>query len=633
MTIVCKVEVKKMIHLFTDRFSSKKSAMTYFSKTKSILQKRNLFYFKKEQYKKGSLPILLIVQSDTPDFVAAGLTLKEITDCHLLILRKLNNKSEDKVNSYISKHHIRGVIGIEFSEENQYAYMQNDHFHPLVNSIANACGLTNFESTICKEEDYCLKNSLPSIKFSIKQEINFPSDIFTIILSLMNILPTQVENCKNDWNKIEPDLDKKVSSIVPWNRVELSRAMMDELQIIDHDYLVLFNPANGDFRKCVVYERKKDDLETGKIVLSKSVKKHFLSDEFTGQLSIQKAAKFEFTTIQTQAASLVQENCVIVSENTYTYLQRLQSPFLEIVNPYTGTSFDFNINSVRMDQELKEHEIKLNYIQRQFLEYEQLPELLPTYKRLIEKKGVNGTDFILSSSEQDFIESLYENGKSLDKLEFTQSLKVKSLLNKVGYRTTYVYPLNHYYKLEEKKDWKEKIRNGILNIFIRDKAIDLKVIRPYTSDETSSIVRLTKSTMTLLGIEEADSVILQYRNKTAKVQVLEMNDLDLVKETNVMNTSSTMNICVAVPSSIREQLGITNIGKVCTVRRDMMFLLKKNWNIQFVPIMAVLFTVLTLDILTAWMQVLLITVFIPFSMYVTLSRVRYSISNKKGISS
>ena len=622
-----------MIHLFSNRFPTKKSAMTYFSKTKSKLQKRNLFSFKKEQYKKGSLPILLIMQSDSPDFVAAGLTLKEITDCHLLLLKKLNNKSEDNVNAYILKHKIRGVIGLESSEVNQYAYMQNDHFHPLVNSIANACGLTNFESHIREEEDYCLKDALPSIKFSIDHKINFPSEIFTIILSLMNILPTQVENCKNDWQEINPNTEKKVSSIVPWNRVELSRAKMDELQLIDHDYLVLFNPANGDFRKCVVYERKKDDLVSGQIVLSKSVKKHFLSESFTGNLSIQKSAKFEFTTIQTQAASLVQENCVIVSKNTFSQLQRLQSPFLEIVNPYTGTSFDFNINNVKMDQDLQDHEIKLNYIQRQFLEYEQLPELLPTYKRLIEKKNVKDKEFILSSSEQELLEGLYKNGKALDKLEFTQNLKVKSLLNKVGYRTTYIYPVNHYYKSEEKKDWKEKIRDGILNIFIRDKAIDLKVIRPYTSDETSSIVRLTKSTMTLLGIEEADSVILQYRNKTAKVQVLEMNDLDLVKETNVMNTSSTMNICVAVPSSIREQLGITNIGKVCTVRRDMMFLLKKNWNIQFVPIMAVLFTVLTLDILTTWMQVLLITVFIPFSMYVTLSRVRYSISNKKGISS
>ncbi|WP_100333342.1 hypothetical protein [Bacillus alkalisoli] len=622
-----------MIHLFSNRFSTKKSALTYFSKTKSKLQREKFFPFKKDQYKKGTLPILLIVQSDSPDFIAAGMTLKEITNCHLLILKKHTNKTESKVNQYISKQMIRGVIGLEFSEVNQYAYMQNDHFHPLVNSIANACGLTNFESYICDTEDYCLKDALPSIKFSINSKNNFPSDLFTIILSLMNILPTQVENCKNDWHTIEPVIDKKVGSIVPWNRVELSKDTMEELKLMEHDYLVLFNPSNGFFQKCVVYERKRADLERGQIVLAKSVKKQFLNEEYTGKLSIQQAARFEFTSIQTQRASLVQENCVIVSENTFKQLQRLQSPFLELVNPYTGTSFDFNIHNVQVDEDITDNEIKLNYIQRQFLEYEQLPELLPTYKSLIHKKKTNSQECILADVEQELLENSYKNGKSLDKLEFTQSLKMKGLLNKVGYRTTYIYPVNHYYKVEEKKDWKEKVRDTILNVFIRDKAIDLKVIRPYTSDETSSIIRLTKSTMTLLGIEEADSVLLQYRNKTARVQVLEMSDLELVKETNVMNTSSTMNICVAVPSSIREQLGITNIGKVCTVRRDMMFLLQKNWNIQFVPIMAVLFTVLTLDIFTTWMQILLITVFIPFSMYVTLSRVRYSISTKKGSSS
>lgn len=613
-----------MINKLPNAFSVPENIRTDFSKNKSMLVKRSIMsLFGQVKIHKGNSPILLVIPSTDINLLALGITLQNVSNCHLVIVKSMTPKTETKIQRYIAQYNIRGLIGVEEKETNGYEYMYNDHFHPLINYITEKYIDTTVPNTITTEEDYCLKENKPSVKFFINK--NDAASFLPVLLSLLKVLPTQIEHNQEPWTAASVSDTFKVSMITPFNRLELTGETKDKWGLNEHDYVFVLNPVSGSFRKCVVYETKKK-LAADEVVLSTGVKKDLFGTSAAAEpLLIQKAARFPVHHIQTQSASDVQLNRVIVSENLMDKLKGTESPYIELMNPHTGASFDFHISQLAHQPGLTDDKtIKLNYIQRQYLDYEQPPDFIPPTVLKDLCQNLN-----LTETEQLLLNGTYGEGNVLERISYQESLQLKKVLKKAGYYHTFMYPVNHYYKEFKKLSLKKRITNKLLTVFIGNKQLSLKVIRPYTSDETSNIIRLTKSTMTLLGIEEADTVILSYRNKTAKAQVLEMDDLELIKETNIMSSSSMMNISVAVPSTIRTHLGLNNIGKVILVERDMTFLLKKNWNIQFVPIIAVMFTVLSVSIFTTWTRILLLLFFVPLSMYVTLSRVRYSISNKK----
>ncbi|MGD6872534.1 hypothetical protein ACQCU1_10080 [Sutcliffiella horikoshii] len=612
-----------MINKLPNAFPVPENIRTEFSKNKSMLVKRSIMSpLRQLKVYTGTSPILMVIPSTDINLLALGITLQEVSNCHLMIIKRLTPKAENKIHRYIAQYNIRGLIGVEEKENNGYEYMYNDHFHPLINYITEKYIDTTVPNTISTEEDYCLKENKPSVKFFINK--NDATSFLPVLLSLLKVLPTQIEHNQEPWTTASVSDAHKVSMITPFNRLELTREMKEKWGLNEHDYVFVLNPITGSFRKCVTYETKKNS-GADEVILSTGVKKSLFGSSAVEPILIQKAARFPVYHIQTQSAGDVQLNRIIVSENMMNILKATESPYIELMNPYTGASFDFHISQLAQQAGLSDDKtIKLNYIQRQFLDYEQPPDFIPP--TVLKDLCLN---LSLTESEQLLLKSTYEEGKVLERISYQESLQLKKALKKAGYYHTFMYPVNHYYKEAKRLSVKKRIKNKLLTAFIGNKQLSLKVIRPYTSDETSNIIRLTKSTMTLLGIEEADTVILSYRNKTAKAQVLEMNDLELIKETNIMSSSSMMNISVAVPSTIRTHLGLNNIGKVILVERDMTFLLKKNWNIQFVPIIAVMFTVLSVSIFTTWTRILLLLLFVPLSMYVTLSRVRYSISNKK----
>ncbi|NLP50294.1 hypothetical protein [Bacillus sp. RO1] len=619
-----------MINKLPNAFSIPENIRTDFSKNKSMLVKRKIFSpFGQIKRYKGSSPILMVIPSTDINLLALGITLQEISLCHLMIVKRFTPKVETRIERYIAQYNIRGLIGIEEHENNGYEYMYNDHFHPLINYITEKYIGTTVPNAITMEEDYCLKENKPSVKFFIHNKD--AASFLPVLLSILKVLPTQIEHNQKPWTTASVSDAFKVSMITPFNRLELTIETQKKWGLREHDYVFVLNPITGSFRKCIVYETKKN-LNSNEVTLSAGVKKSLFGSSPPGPILIQKAARYPVHQIQTQNAADVQLNRIIVSENMLNKLKATESPYVELMNPHTGASFDFHLSQLAQQPGLNDDKtIKLNYIQRQFLDYEQPPDYIPptVLTNLCLRTDDSNKELCLTDAEQTILKETYGHGKVLERISYQESLQLKKVLKKAGYYHTFMYPVNHYYKESRKTPILKRLGNKLLTAFIGNKQLSLKVIRPYTSDETSNIIRLTKSTMTLLGIEEADTVILSYRNKTAKAQVLEMNDLDLIKETNIMSSSSLMNISVAVPSTIRTHLGLNNIGKVIVVERDMAFLLKKNFNIQFVPIIAVMFTVLSVSILTTWTRILLLLLFVPLSMYVTLSRVRYSISNKK----
>ena len=123
-------------------------------------------------------------------------------------------------------------------------------------------------------------------------------------------------------------------------------------------------------------------------------------------------------------------------------------------------------------------------------------------------------------------------------------------------------------------------------------SLNLLAVRPYSVDDARDIIRLSNDSMQLLGIEDGDRVILSHNEKNYSAMALQIDSFELVDDTNILTGIESLDVIVGVPAPIRSYLGIDDIETGITVRRDTEFLLKKNLNIQLMPLAALILTVL-----------------------------------------
>ncbi|MBQ3003167.1 MAG: hypothetical protein IJD82_05500 [Clostridia bacterium] len=143
--------------------------------------------------------------------------------------------------------------------------------------------------------------------------------------------------------------------------------------------------------------------------------------------------------------------------------------------------------------------------------------------------------------------------------------------------------------------------------------------RPYAIDEGLDIVRMTRSNMNLLGIDEMDKVILQYKNKKISCRVLELGDAEAFAETNL---PISPDLAVGIPAHIRKRLGVLDLSSSVKIDRDTAFIFKKSINEQIVPILLTLFSANLFTDSSVALSALLSLVAIPIVLYFNLSSKR-----------
>lgn len=161
----------------------------------------------------------------------------------------------------------------------------------------------------------------------------------------------------------------------------------------------------------------------------------------------------------------------------------------------------------------------------------------------------------------------------------------------------------------------------ISDVFIGRSSVILMCRRPYKSDEGADIVRISKASMHLLGIQDMDMVTIRYTTNTVTCPVLAIDDeLSFMRE----NKPSEINLSIGVPVHIRSQLGIQDVQSSVYVERDTVFLLKKNMSNQTVPFLLTIFVGLfAIGSLSRWVALAwFIFVVAPLVIYINLSRVR-----------
>lgn len=156
----------------------------------------------------------------------------------------------------------------------------------------------------------------------------------------------------------------------------------------------------------------------------------------------------------------------------------------------------------------------------------------------------------------------------------------------------------------------------LADFFVGKSTMPLVCRRPYDTDEGSDVVRMSKSNMKLLGIDNMDRVILRHKNKSLSVAVLEIDDNDMFYKENL---PININNAIGIPVHLRKQLGITRLNAVVKVDRDTGFIFRKSINEQIVPILLTLFSVNVFRDENIWKSILLSLLAVPIVVYFNLS--------------
>jgi hypothetical protein len=558
----------------------------------------------------GKIPILILV-SDTNDTIRAKdwcSAFHRLTKAHVKFIHSINYSLE--IEAYIEEYKIQSIFifdlafdseGIAFSSRN--TAIQSFLIHSFsVDSHQFSLNQTEIENLPI------YSNTLTTLA-RVGKEVNLLK-LCSFLISMTEVIP---KLSLFDESQILMKSDGKVQQNIPYNRIELNPTFITQSQIQENDYVIIFNPLNFLFTVACV--KSTSNLGMNEIITSSSISKK-LKIAVNGEIVLHPLERIITKRIVVQNASQLVDGDITISKDISEALTTIGADNFEIVNRVTSASFDIEKSKIRVEPSLSPGTIQLSYMQREFLDLEHPPDTLSEfyYDQITES-------LIKQLEPIGFIQKQYEKQKVREDLIYEDKQKLKKLIKQAGFNNVAIYPL--FLKQEKKRRF--SLTRLFLNLAIRPATLKLNVIRPYSTDESSNIVRMSKSAMNLLGIVENDLVILNYRGKSIEVPVLEFDSPELVKETNIVTNESSINISIGIPAHLRFKLGIKQIGKICEIERNLAFLFKKNLSLQFIPILAAAFAVFSLDELSFLNRSIITAIIVPISSYITLSAVREKI--------
>jgi hypothetical protein len=558
----------------------------------------------------GNFPLLILVKNTNDSIRAKNWckTLHRLTKAHVKFIHSINYSFE--IEAYIEENKIQSVfiMDIEYTSEGIIISSRNKSIQSFLTQ-AFSVDRHQFSWGQDEIENLPIYSNTLLTQIKVGKEVDL-SKLCSFLISLTEVIP---KLSLFDESQILNKCDGKVKQNLPYNRIELNPTFITQNKLQENDYVIIFNPLN--FISTVACVKSTPNLGMNEIITSSSISKK-LNIAINGEIVLHPLERIIVERIIVQNASQLVDGDITISKDIGEALTIIGADYFEIVNRVTSASFDIERSKVKVNPSLSPGTIQLSYMQREFLDLEHPPDTLSKfyYDQICES--------LLNQLEPiDLIQKHYEKQKVREDLKYEDKQKVKKLMKLAGYNNVAIYPL--YLKPAKKPRF--SLSRLFLNVAIRPAALKLNVIRPYSTDESSNIVRMSKSAMNLLGIAENDLVILNYRRKSIEVPVLEFDSPELVKETNIVTNDSSINISIGIPAHLRYKLGIKQIGKICEVERDLAFLFKKNLSLQFLPILAAAFAVFSLDELSFLERILITAIIVPISSFITLSVVREKI--------
>ncbi|WP_462412396.1 hypothetical protein [Neobacillus sp. Marseille-QA0830] len=564
--------------------------------------------FKRDSYK-GEKPALILVLADNKT--------KAKTWCRTLA--KLTKAHVKAVDSPVSSFEMEAYM-----EENKIPYLFLLEFSPAANGIIISAQNETVQSFLTQSFTVGYPFVFEPAGFepypkALTTHITMGPDadlekLMGFVCSYVDLLPKL--SLEDNESHILKKSEAKVKENIPYNRVELHPTFLQQYHLQENDYVVIYNPLN--FKYTVACVKSTANMALDEIITSLSIQNKL--ELWTNiEIVLHPLKKIVSQKVTIQNVNKLADGHITVADDLFQMITQYGADYFEVVNRTTSASFDIEACFIQSDASLGDGTVKLSYLQRELLGFENPPDTLsPFYFNRYHD------ELALNDEQRQFINSHYANKKVHEIKTYEGKTKAKKIFTAAGYYQPAIYPIYQKHK-KSRLFFLKKVFVSLLNWLIRPSSLKLKVIRPYSTDESSNIVRISKSVMSLLGIEENDRIRILYRGKSIEVPVLELDSPELIKETNIVTNESSMNLSIGIPAHLRYKLGIKQIGKTCDVERDMYFLFKKNWNLQFLPILATIIAILTLDPLGGWLKLILSIIIVPFSSYITLSSVREKI--------
>lgn len=308
---------------------------------------------------------------------------------------------------------------------------------------------------------------------------------------------------------------------------------------------------------------------------------------------------------------------VIISENIIKNISgKKKLKGVVIVNNLNGYSLRLPNNRIEYDR-LNPDRVALNIKFRRLIEAE-----LPTYisQTYLDKMEENLKTYYNSESENIVYENYYETSQAFKKVIERYNMDLLSVYPIYAFNKNYFKSIINNIKT---------IKDKILSFFIGQRSIDLRVIRPYPIDESENLVRLSKTAMELLGLQEADTVVIQNGEYSCKARVFLIDSWDIISNENRIKSEQDLSLLIGIPAYMRNKLGLFYINTNVSVERDLNYLFRKNLNSQ---VMTIISFILSLSIINKipnlFLKILSIITFLIVMIYLSFSEVRERISNK-----
>lgn len=376
----------------------------------------------------------------------------------------------------------------------------------------------------------------------------------------------------------------------------------------DEDKMLLVNPKNDAFLTVNVI--LDDNVKDGEIKATLHLKELLGIEK--GNVYLCTFKSVTATKCRPQRIANIRDNTVSLSAEDYDSLMSLTDgdcKLFEVYNSFTLDCMIVKSSHVLRDTSIKKGEIRITRRHRLWLGFE-LPEFLSDAQWSYLQTNVANAD------DLDFINSIYlTNDHVLTKVCASDKARAKTIIDNAFCYSVKVIPVVETLP----KDKPKSLWSRICDFYVGKSTISLMVRRPYDIDEGEDIVRMSRSNMNLLGIDEMDMVVLQYKNKKVKCRVLEFDDKDAFLETN---PPISMDLAVGIPVHVRKALGVNDLQSVIKIDRDTRFIFKKSLNEQVVPVLLTLFSANIFSALAWWISVPISLVAIPVVLYFNLSSKR-----------
>ncbi|UFT98663.1 hypothetical protein KO561_15900 [Radiobacillus kanasensis] len=404
--------------------------------------------------------------------------------------------------------------------------------------------------------------------------------------------------------------------IAPHNRIDIHPHTALQQGLMENERVTITHKASGKSRTCTIMMNGR--ISESELAITRSSFNLFQA-EAGEELEVSKIKSFLFTKVRKQTVQQIKYHNVEVSKDIFQQLnQKVEQHVL--VNHITGDVMPIPTGKFVVNPSIENDTIKLNYKQREFLQLENPPDMINRYYfDAFLAKGV------WNEEQEQFFKENYIGEKEVNSLNYTEKVQMNRMLKQVGFPSIGLYP--DYDTVTKKPSIWRRFIAKCLETVIGQTSTSFKVIRPYSSDEASNAVRLTPSAMNLLGIEETDNIVIEANGKAIKARVLALESKELLKETNIITSEGAVNLVIGIPVHLRSELGIPDIHHVVEVKRDVWYLFRKNYNIQFIPVLATILAAFALNEFSIVTRFGLCVLLIPISIFVTFSQVRNQISN------